>query len=140
MRTRLLSLALVVVLAAAAFVAAAPRAVQAQDGMIVCDSTLITLLYVAEHDYGFKPSMDVSTFEKGQFKPLFDAMMAMMESMEATPEATMEGEGGMMESTPDASMVMLTPGVVQGENESCTKLRAEVETFLLEKFKSSMMK
>ena len=48
----------------------------AQDsGMIVCDSTLITLLFVAEHDFGYEPMMDVSTFEKGQYAPLFDAMM-----------------------------------------------------------------
>ncbi|MFN8417975.1 MAG: hypothetical protein U0528_01820 [Anaerolineae bacterium] len=74
-------------------VVALPQTTQAQsmDSAIVCDSTLITLLYVAEHDYGFHSMTDVSTIEKGQYKPLFDAMMASM-------------DGGMMESTPDSMM------------------------------------
>lgn len=121
-------------------ITALPRTVQAQDGMIVCDSTLITLLYVAESDYGFKPMMDVSTLEKGQFKALFEAMM--MDMMESTPEAMMESTPEtMMESTPEAMMesVVLAPGKVADENEACTTLRAEIEAFLLAEFKADMM-
>ncbi|MBI5666925.1 MAG: hypothetical protein HZC41_02885 [Chloroflexi bacterium] len=113
---------------------------QAQDsGMIVCDSTLITLLYLAEHDYGFHPMTDVAQFDKGQFAPLFDAMMA--EMMEATPEAMMEEATPemMTEETMMEGMTQLQPGVVEGENEACTQLRAEVEAFLYETLKSGMM-
>ena len=37
--------------------------VSAQDDMMshTCDSTLITLLFVAEYEYGFESMMDVST-------------------------------------------------------------------------------
>ncbi|MFN8527393.1 MAG: hypothetical protein U0670_02135 [Anaerolineae bacterium] len=100
-----------------------------------CDSTLIVLLYIAEHDYGFHSMMDVSTFEKGQYAPLFDAMMmdTSMGDMMATEEAMMPS--GDMMATEDASMMggdmmMLTTGNVAGEDEACTALRAEVEAFL----------
>jgi hypothetical protein len=126
-------------------IALAPQTIHtyAQGQTTTCDSTLITLLYVAEHDYGFKSSMDVGQFEKGQFKPLFDAMMAMgaNDTMMATPAAAMAAtEGAMMAATQDAMMANLKPGVVQGENETCTKLRAEVESFLFTKFSDAMMK
>lgn len=108
-----------------------------------CDSTLIALLYLAEHDYGFHSMMDVSTFEKGQYAPLFDAMMMNMgdDTMMATEEAMMPSDGM---ATEDASMMggdmmMLTPGNVAGEDEACTALRAEVETFLYEAVTHDMM-
>lgn len=137
MRTRLFVLIAVVILV----LVLALLPAQAQDsGMIVCDSTLITLLYIAEHDYGFQPMMDVAQFDKGQFAPLFDAMMA--EMMEATPEAMM-GEATpemmMTEETMMEGMTQLQPGAVEGENEACTQLRAEVEGFLYETLKSKMM-
>jgi hypothetical protein len=148
MRNRLLVVIVCLLVAAAGFV---PRHAAAQsDSAIVCDSTLVTLLYLAEHDYGFKSAIDASKFEKAQFKPWFDSMMAMGGTMmEATQPAMMEStkdamnsgammettQPAMMESTKDAMnggamMASLKPGVVQGENESCTKLRAEIEGFL----------
>jgi hypothetical protein len=142
MRNRLLVVIVCLLVAAAGFV---PRPAAAQgDSAIVCDSTLVTLLYLAEHDYGFKSSMDASKFEKGQFKPWFDSMMARNGGamMEATQPAMMESTkdamngSAMMEATQPAMMASLKPGVVQGENESCTKLRAEVEGFLLTKLGS----
>jgi len=131
------ALSLVAVVAVASF-AAAPRQAAA-DGMTVCDSTLLTLVYIAEHDYGFKPMADLATFEKGQFKSLFDSMMG--DKMMATPDAMMAATpDAMMAGTPDAMMVVLKSGAVQGENPACTALRAEVEQYLFAKFESSMMK
>jgi hypothetical protein len=113
---------------------------QAQDDMMlhVCDSTLITLLYIAEHDYGFQSmTIDTSTYDKGQYAPLFDAMMEMMEGeeMTATEEPMMEGE--MMEPMED--MTMLTPGNIEGEDEACTALRVELDTYLYTALTSDMM-
>jgi hypothetical protein len=137
-----LTLAAIVVLSLALL-----PAVQAQDsGMIVCDSTLVTLLYLAEHDYGFHSMMDVSTIDKGQFQPWFDAMMSGEMMAEATPDAMMSGD--MMEATPEMmgtedammqGMTTLQPGAVAGEPEACTQLRAEVESFLYAQLNSSMM-
>ena len=125
--------------------------VLAQDSMdhVTCDSTLVTLLYIAEHDYGFHSMLDVSNLDKGQYRPLFDALMAMGEgggmSAEATPEANM------MENTPEASMgstpesdmmestTMLEPGTVAGEDQLCTDLRTELDTFFYNTFTSASM-
>jgi hypothetical protein len=130
-----------VVLMAVALLVFAPALVQAQDDMLhVCDSTLITLLYIAEHDYGFHSMMDTASFDKGQFAPLFDAMMAEMEEMEgemmeATEEAMMEAGDMMMEG----DMTMLMPAVIADEDPACTALRAEVEAHLYTKLSESMM-
>lgn len=138
MRTRFFAVALVVATAAALVVGGVA---QAQDEMMThtCDSTLILLLYIAEHDYGFHSMMDVLTFEKGQYAPLFDAMMAEMEGemmegdMMATEEAMMGDE--MMEG----DMMMLSPGNVEGEDTACTDLRAEIEAFLYKTLLADMM-
>jgi len=129
-----------------AFGAAASRPAQAQDEMMthVCDSSLITLLYIAEADYGFHAmEMDLASFEKGQYAPLFEAMMAeMMDEGEMMEEDMTEGEmmeedmteGEMMED-----MVMLAPAVVEGEDEACTALRAELDTFFYDALTKDMM-
>ena len=103
---------------------------------IVCDSSLITLLLVAEGDYGYH-DMDTSVYDKGELQPLFDNMMSMMDNSmggdtmmegEMTPEAMM-GE----EMTPDAMMgdtMMLPHGDVAGEPAECTALRTSVQSFL----------
>jgi hypothetical protein len=118
----------------------------AQDsGMIVCDSTLITLLFVAEHDFGYVPMMDVSTFEKGQYAPLFDAMMAMMEEGdmaegEMTEEGEMMEEGEMAEGEMmEEGMMMLSPGNIEGEPAECAELRASLEGFFYDHFSMEMM-
>ena len=116
-------------------------AVSAQDdSMITCDSTVITLLYVAEHDYGYVPMTDVSNIDKGQFAPLFDAMMSMSGEMEATeePEMAMTEEPEMAMTEEAAMMTHLEPGVVAGENEVCTSLRAELEQYLFDSFQHEM--
>jgi hypothetical protein len=142
MRTRILSTLSVFALVIVALAGAARfNPARAQDTMVhVCDSTLITLLYIAEHDYGFTSmSMDLSTFDKGQYAPLFDAMMAMMMEEEAmATEEAMEEEMA-MEMEMMEGMTMLTPGNIEGEDEACTALRAEVETFLYNTLSAEMM-
>jgi hypothetical protein len=118
--------------------------VSAQDTMThVCDSTLITLLYVAEHDYDFHSmSMDLATFDKGQYTPLFDAMMSEMSEGDtmATEEAMMDEmitEEAIMEDMGD--MTMLAPGAVSGEDRACTALREELDTFFSQTLGHEMM-
>jgi hypothetical protein len=141
MRSRILALTTAVALVALVLVGATQfRPARAQDEMMlhVCDSTLITLLYIAEHDYGFQSmEMDLSTFDKGQYQPLFDAMMAMMAEEEA-----MATEEAMMEEMPMEmmeGMTMLTPAVIEGEDEACTALRAELDAFLYQTLTAEMM-
>lgn len=140
MRTRIALLVLVLT-AVAGLVLIAPVTAQDEAMTHTCDSTTILLLYIAEHDYGFHSMMDVTTFEKGQYAPLFAAMMAMMEEgemaeeeMMATEEAMME-EGEMMED----DMMMLAPATIADEDPACTELRAEVEGFLYTTLSAEMM-
>jgi hypothetical protein len=120
------------------------RPAVAQDEMmegVACDSTLITLLYIAEYDYGFHSMMDTSTFNKGQYEALFEAMMMEMEEggmMEATEEAMMEEP--MMEAT-DVMMddMMLSVGTVAGEDPACTALRQELDAFFYKALNDMMM-
>src|SRR5688572_11709681 len=104
------------------------RQTVAQDEMMLhtCDSTLITLLLIAEYDYGFESMMDLATFDKGQYAPLFDAMMMMEEEemMEMTEEPMMEEE--MMTEEPMMEGMMLPIGNIEGEDPACAELRAEL--------------
>jgi len=112
----------------------------AQDEMMThtCDSTTILLLYIAEYQYGYQPMIDVSTFDKGQYGPLFDAMMAESdEMMESTPMATEESMMTTME--PMEGMTTLAPAIIPDEDPACTELRAGVEQFLYEHFSTEMM-
>jgi|GEM_PF-1661301 thiol-disulfide isomerase/thioredoxin len=101
---------------------------QNMGGMITCDATTILLLYIAEHDYGFASAdLDVSTFEKGQYAPLFDAMMAMGDDMTAPDAAP---EMGMAEAMPEGGAVnTLATAAIPGEPAECAALRAELEAF-----------
>ncbi len=122
---------LVVLLAGFAFAPAA----SAQDDMVhVCDSSTILLLYIAEYELGYtNADMDLATFEKGQYAPLFDMMMdsgeMMEEEMMEVDEATMaevqaEVDGMVMSEN-------LLPSGIEGEDEACTALRADLEKFVL---------
>ena len=107
---------------------------RAQDGMVTCDLSLISQLYISEHVYGHFPMTDVSNIDKGQYAPLFDAMMAMMEQMVPTEEAMMEPtEEVMMEG-----MTILASGDVPGEPQVCTDLRHELDAWFLKHFKLEM--
>jgi hypothetical protein len=139
MRTRqyLLAAILVAVLLVGSFVVV----VQGQDtGVssqgIVCDSTLLLLLYLAERDYGFTPASDLTTFELGQFRSRFDELStASEESTAGDEEAGTEGEGTAAEGeggdSSGTTTFQLLPGDVSGEDAACTQLRSEVYEYLV---------
>jgi hypothetical protein len=136
------------------------QAAFAQDAAPVsCDSTLVTLLLVAEHDYDYLSSKvdtdeGVPNVDFGQFGPLVESIMTMMmETMgEMTEEEMMAMQemesmlAPMMEMTSSeiiasyemamgmemmGDITQLAPGDIAGENQLCTALRADVERFLI---------
>ena len=115
---------------------------RAQGEMITCDLTLISLLYISEHVYGHFPMTDVSNIDKGQYAPLFDAMMAEMAQMEPTEEVAMEPtEEVAMEPTEEVAMegmAMLASGDIAGEPQACTDLRHELDAWFLSHFNMEM--
>lgn len=142
---RFAPLSLVVALVAvfvASFGFVQTNTVVAQDeDPIVCDWTLITLLYIAEHDYGYFPMTDVSNFDFGQYAPLFEAMMAEMEAeMEPTEEsAEMEPtEEPAMEPTEEPMGTFLEHGDIEGEPQACEDLRHELDAWFLDHFMMGM--
>ena len=118
------------------------RPTVAQDEMMLhsCDSTLITLLLIAEYDYGFESMMDLATFDKGEYAPFFEAMMMMEEEemMEMTEEPMVEEEM-MTEEPMMEDMMMLPVGNIEGEDPACAELRAELNTFFYDGFSAMMM-
>jgi hypothetical protein len=119
--------------------------VSAQDMMgekVVCDSTLVTLLFIAEYEYGYEPMLDVGMLEKGQFAPWFEAMMSMMADgmmEEEMMSDDMMDDMMMDDMMMDDMMVTLVPGDVDGEDSFCTALRADVEKFLYDAIGGKMM-
>lgn len=140
----------------------APTLVLAQDDTpIVCDSTLVTLVLVAEHDYDYLSGMmdsetEMPSIDYGQYGPMIESIMAMMMQMMdnmTEEEMTMHEEhsamvaemmgmstqemmdmamAGMgMESVDMSTMTQLAPGNVEGEDPACAALRADVESFLV---------
>lgn len=88
-------LAVVLVVALAVGFAVVPAAAQ-DDMKHVCDSTLVTLLLVAEHDYDYlSAKMDmgeeVPAIDYGQYGPVIDSIVAMMMAM-MEEEGSMEGD------------------------------------------------
>lgn len=134
----------------------------AQDAMtekVVCDADLILSLYNAEYhfDYaaihdavmesGMDSGFDLAGFEYGQFAPLFDGMMAMMDDsmsmgmMEADAMTAMTGmmsmsaddmNMGLMAMLPQGTMdgmTTLAAGDVADEPAACTALRGNLRQF-----------
>lgn len=141
-KLRFILAALVVLSIVAGGVVLRPAA--AQDDMMThtCDSSTILLLFIAEYEFGYQNmEMDLSTFEKGQFAPLFESMMMMDDMMdepmmEGTEEAMMEDDMMMSEDMMaeiDAMMMgdMMLPDGMEGEDEACTALRMDVQRFIL---------
>jgi hypothetical protein len=137
---RIALFAVVLVAVLAAVFAFASRPAVAQDEMMThrCDSTVITLLLIAEYDYGFHSMMDTASFDKGQYAPFFEAMM--MEMEEGMGEEMMEStEEAMMEEPMMDEMMMLSVGNIEGEDPACAELRAELDAFFYAKFSEMMM-
>lgn len=108
-----------------------------QTSPIICESSLILLVGLAQRDYGFQPSLDMNQFEQGQYRSYFEDNMMNDDNMgaEVTEEAGMGGDTSMdMTSTPEAgaetgAAVFLNPPVVLNEDVRCTELRQSVEEF-----------
>jgi hypothetical protein len=85
--------------------------------------------------------MDLATFDKGQYAPFFEAMMAMMEDDMADED--MADEEMMDEDMADDEMMddmMLLPvGNIEGEDEACTALREELNVFFYDTFSMMLM-
>lgn len=120
---------------------------------VTCDSDLILNLYVAERFFGFggvssmmtgDSMLDLTTFDKGQYAPLFAASMSMIPDTMMTPEqmqttvdmmtmddaALMEQMSSMVpEGTDMSSMTTLSAAAVAGEDPSCTTLRSQLNRF-----------
>ncbi len=150
-----------VALASVTFAPVHALVAQAQDSMAVaCDSTLVTLLLVAEHDYGYLTNMKamgessgemMTEIDYGQYTPLVNEILMRMASMEGdmSGDEMMEGDD-MMDMTPAQASISafltgigmeapdfamytdLPAGDVAGEDAVCTALRADVQQFLLD--------
>ena len=150
-----------VAVAAVTFAPAHALVAQAQDSMATaCDSTLVTLLMVAEHDYDYLTNMMamsegsgemMTEIDYGQYTPLINEILARMQAMagDMSGDEMMQGDEmmGMMSAqdtisafitsigmeAPDFAMYTDLPaGDVAGEDAACTALRADVQQFLLE--------
>ena len=123
---------------------ARPAHAQEDTPTTVCDSTLMLLLFIAQHDYGFQSAVDVNTFDRGQFGPWFDAHSAATSGAAGT-DAVATAEAGDASVGTDATaeadappLTVLVPGVVAGEAVECTALRAELENFFVSEINTMM--
>jgi hypothetical protein len=149
----------------AAFVVA--PAVGAQDmmeGGVVCDGDLVLSLYVAEYYFGYGAvhdmmmagddaamMVDISKIDKGQFAPLFDSMMGMMDENMMMPggimtpedtQAIMDSMSMMMGAEmmdESGEMTTLAPLAVEGEAAECAALRSELHYFYAALAEHNMM-
>lgn len=161
MRTmhRLFTIVTAAVLAFAIFVPGSTKVAYAQDKPLSCDSTLVTLLLVAEHNYDYLTNMEkngskIPNIDYGDYKPLIENIMSMMMAMQdnmtqeqmdaAAKEDKMMGDmmgmsnadvikeylKSMNMDSMDA-MSQLPTGALASEDPACTALRSDVEHFLL---------
>lgn len=118
---------------------------ESQPTPIICESSLILLVGLAQRDYGFQSSMDTSQLERGQYGQLYDDSGMGTDDMMMTEEAPMTDDMGMDASaTQEAEMsspsaVFLNPPVVLDEDTRCTQLRSDVERFFSDRMQSGEM-
>lgn len=158
---RLFAIITVAALALVVFVPGSTRVAHAQDKAITCDSTLVTLLLVAEHNYDYLTNMEknggkIPNVDFGDYKPLIEnimsMMMAMQNNMTQDQMDTAMKEDKMMADMMGMSnkdiidqylkdmkmdggmmdaMSQLPTGALANEDPACTTLRTDVEHFLL---------
>ncbi len=126
---------------------------------VTCNSTLVTLLMIAEHDYDYLSHMEMlPNIDFGQYSGLIHDSVARMQSMEMDMTADEMATATAMQATVDEMMMMSTtdmlshydmtmgmgdsmssdsmemmmvaPGDVAGEDPLCASTRADVEHFL----------
>lgn len=154
-RFSLASLVLLTILGFGFAFFARPTAAQDNNmmGTVVCDGDLILSLYFAENNYDFgavydqlmmdmpdmaMPGLDV--FDTGQYAPLFESMMMMMDDNMGMADSMMSedmmtsvmdmmGSDNMMSDDMNGDMTTLTALTVDGEPAECASLRAELHKF-----------
>lgn len=127
---------------------------QEDEDTVTCSSDLIVMLYVAERYFDYAnihgmamdtdtEALDLTTIDRGQFAPAFDAMMLTMGEDSMTDESAASDLADLMAmdeselndqlagdmDTSDMTMTPLTPAVVEDEPEECAQLRAELTHF-----------
>ncbi len=130
----LLLMTLVVVVLALPF---HPAAAQDEE-RIVCDSTLVAQVLVAELDLGYIPPEEIARLDFGQFTPIQEEIQARMQELSA--EEVTQAEANMAEMVELMEMMdtMETPADVTvlqvvslaDEHEFCNILRTNLEAFL----------
>jgi hypothetical protein len=138
--TRLLSLFVILSVLAGGVLVYAQDATTEAGSMITCDSTLVTLLLVAEHDYDYlSAKMDmgeeVPAIDYGQYGPVIDAIVAMMMQMQdeaamATAEAMTEEQMAAHDQMLTEMMTMDTAGMVASYMSSMNMTMEEGTTTL----------
>jgi hypothetical protein len=134
---RLFLFVVLMVLAVPTALAQDPTATPAegeQVSLIQCDTTTVLLAGLASRDYGYQPNVDTTRYDWGQYSDLFTDNMSGDMGMDATPEATVEGETE--QATPEGqtddgmtSGTVLQPLVVLDEDIACAELRDDVMLF-----------
>jgi hypothetical protein len=108
------------------------------DAPIVCDSSLVTQVLVAELDLGYIPPDGIAQLDFGQFTPIQEAIEARMQEQSAEEmaqaEAAMAEMLAMMEAMESMEMppdvTLLQPVAIQDEDEFCNILRTNLDAFL----------
>lgn len=113
--------------------------VQAQDdALIVCDSSLVVGVLVAELELGYIPPERISRLDFGQFTPIQEVIEARMQ--ERSAEETAQAEANMVEMLElmaametmemPADVTVLQPVSLTDEHEFCNILRTNLDAFL----------
>lgn len=108
------------------------------DTPIVCDSSLVAQVLVAELDLGYLPPEGIERLDFGQFTPIHEAIQARMQEMSAEEmaeaEANMAEMTDMMEAMENMEMLadvtVLQPLTVADQVQFCNLLRANLDSFL----------
>jgi hypothetical protein len=154
---------LTLALTAVVRIGGSPEVALAQDegeGTISCDSTLVLLLLLAEHNFDYISGMDetmmmdMPSLDLGQYTyyiedtvarmtemagemseddmTAMDDMNAMVEEMMGMDAAAiLQGYDSAMGYEMMGDMTLLEPGNVPGEAAECTALRASLEQFIV---------
>ncbi len=108
------------------------------DAPVVCDSSLVTQVLVAELDLGYIPPEGIERLDFGQFTPIQEAIEARMQEQSAEEmaqaEAAMAEMLTMMEAMESMevpqNVTFLQPVAFADEDEFCNILRTNLDAFL----------
>lgn len=115
---------------------------------IMCESSLVLLVGLAQRDYGYQIPPHLTNFERGQYEGYYGADGQAGPGADTPAEAPAQPgpQGGMTtegaadsglavipdENQGQAGTVLLDPPLVLDEDVRCTELRASVEDFFMQ--------